>query len=156
MKVGFDVDGVFAPDFEIPGSPSPRTIDLMISARKLMVPLWNPLPICKELGYEVVFITSRPSSDKEDTRTFLKLLQHSLDTDELKLMIQPSNKPLSLEDAAEFKATAITSEKVGVFIESCPRQAGLIRAQVGLVCVYTFQSVVLNGLSSILRSTCFM
>lgn len=155
MKIGFDIDGVLAPDFELSGSPNlEKAIDIMILARRMMVPLWNPLAICKELGHEAVFITSRPVSDKEDTQAFLKQLQHSLDTNESALIIQISSSPLSLEDAAAFKARTISVEKVEVFIESCPMQAGLIRAQVGLVGVYTFDRVVRHGLVNILRPQC--
>lgn len=154
MKVGFDIDGVLAPDFDLPGSPGQRTINLMVRARRLMVPLWNPLAICKELGHEAVFITSRPATDKEDTRDFLKLLRHQLDVSRPILITQPSKVPLSTEEAAEFKAEAILAEKVDVFIESCPTQASLIRMQVGLVGVYTFDRVVRHGLVNILRLSC--
>jgi hypothetical protein len=155
MKVGFDIDGVLAPDFDLPGSPSLRTVNLMVRSRRIMVPLWNPLAVCKELGHEVVFITSRPVSDKEDTRAFLKQLQHSLDTNELALIIQTSKRPLSIFDAAEFKAKAIISEKVDVFIESCPEQAALIRTQVPTPTrVIPFERVILTGIINILRSSC--
>lgn len=153
MKVGFDIDGVLAPDFDLSSSPNlEKAVDIMILARRMMLPLWNPLPVCKELGHDVVFITSRPCTDSEDTKRFLACL----DGDYYSLRTRVDNNILSTKEAALFKTQTILFEHIRVFIESCPKQAELIRlgTQLSGVRVYTFQQIALTGLTNILRSSC--
>jgi len=138
MNIGFDMDGVMLPDMAIvfpedfneelipdkDGVLLPKkgaeafkeSVDFLIKARNLTVPLFNPHNITESF----CLITGRPKEDKEGT--VLWLAEHGISPTSLYHDNPDFNKP------AEYKASIINGQGIDIYIESCPKQCAYLKA----------------------------